>query len=236
MMTEILAHIGGKEEVRDTLRKADSETIAKIEDGSRETRLETLRNYDLSFLTQKFANSEIELGKIPEQVYLTKTLLGGKIDTDIPEKLEADFKKWISLLILYPEERIAPPRVLDMYWHLFMLHTKEYHEFCSDVLGFQLGHSPVTKDTVEETKVIGQNTRRRYISLYGQMDYRIWGGNAISVLRGSNAEYGMLTGCRGDGVSSKSVLRRASTDNCVTDVCSSHHEPGCGSEPDCAGR
>ena len=44
-----------------------------------------------------------------------------------------------------------PSQVVDIAWHKFILHSKEYHDFCTAAFGYHLHHRPFSKtDTSDE--------------------------------------------------------------------------------------
>ncbi len=68
--------------------------------------------------------------------------------------------------------------VIDEYWHTFILHTRDYEEFCKKYLGSFIHHSPATPDFqpigVDETElqlnyiwdVVGEDTVVRWYEEY----------------------------------------------------------------------
>ncbi|OGY33894.1 MAG: hypothetical protein A3C02_03890, partial [Candidatus Andersenbacteria bacterium RIFCSPHIGHO2_02_FULL_45_11] len=68
--------------------------------------------------------------------------------------------------------------VVDEYWHTFVLHTRDYEQFCRDYLGTFIHHSPATADfqplSREETElqlnyicdVVGEDTMIRWYEEY----------------------------------------------------------------------
>jgi len=68
--------------------------------------------------------------------------------------------------------------VIDEYWHTFVLHTRDYEQFCNDYLGSFIHHSPATPDfeppDLEETKlqlnyiceVVGEHTMIKWYEEY----------------------------------------------------------------------
>ncbi|MDP9862209.1 MULTISPECIES: glycine-rich domain-containing protein [Streptosporangium] len=41
-----------------------------------------------------------------------------------------------------PDARLAPSELVDLGWHAFVLHTREYAEFCEHVAGRFIHHRP----------------------------------------------------------------------------------------------
>lgn len=48
--------------------------------------------------------------------------------------------------------KFSPPKKIDEAWHLFILHTKDYENFCNEYFGFFIHHKPFTRAEREENK------------------------------------------------------------------------------------
>jgi hypothetical protein len=71
---------------------------------------------------------------------------------------------------------VAPPPKIDLAWHLHLLYTKEYwSDFCPNVLGFKLEHSPHTGNPADGEKFDdwASQTRQSYRKFFG-IPNRIW--------------------------------------------------------------
>jgi hypothetical protein len=44
--------------------------------------------------------------------------------------------------------RFCPSPLIDIGWHAFILYTREYHEFCDNVAGHYIHHSPSDEEGV----------------------------------------------------------------------------------------
>lgn len=44
-----------------------------------------------------------------------------------------DFRQFVALCMIYPQESNAPAGPVDMVWHTFILHTNEYAEFSRNI-------------------------------------------------------------------------------------------------------
>jgi hypothetical protein len=53
-----------------------------------------------------------------------------------------EYAKFLHLHVTYPEGKIVPGRQLDNVWHVHILHTKEYADFCEKFLHGFLHHTP----------------------------------------------------------------------------------------------
>ncbi|WP_044641660.1 glycine-rich domain-containing protein, partial [Risungbinella massiliensis] len=99
-------------------------------------KLEELKNYDLSFLTDNFTDEHHKEGRkfSAEQIYpIVKHF--GKADREIAHNIEQEFRKFVALTLIRPGVTHAPSGPVDMYWHFFILHTEEYRNFCTAIWG-----------------------------------------------------------------------------------------------------
>lgn len=58
------------------------------------------------------------------------------------DRLEAEYKRFLTLLVKYPEAVIAPTKEVDSFWHGHILDTMKYAEDCERVFGYFLHHFP----------------------------------------------------------------------------------------------
>ncbi|MHB8519864.1 MAG: glycine-rich domain-containing protein [Limisphaerales bacterium] len=95
-------------------------------------RLERLERFDLMGITKGFVNKGRQFS--PEQVWPIQDHFG-KADLEIAILLEKEFKRFVALTMLRPKNIYAPSGPVDMYWHFFVLHTREYENFCGAIWG-----------------------------------------------------------------------------------------------------
>lgn len=62
-----------------------------------------------------------------------------------------------------PDGHLAPSPLVDVGWHAFLIHTREYAEFCRDVAGQFLHHVPDDPDT-PSTPVSAATVRGRTLA------------------------------------------------------------------------
>lgn len=58
------------------------------------------------------------------------------------ERLETEYKQFLTLLVKYPDAVIAPSKDVDAFWHGHILDTMKYAEDCERVFGYFLHHFP----------------------------------------------------------------------------------------------
>lgn len=56
--------------------------------------------------------------------------------------IEIEYKRFLTLLVKYPEASIAPSKAVDKFWHGHILDTLKYAEDCKKVFGYFLHHFP----------------------------------------------------------------------------------------------
>lgn len=58
------------------------------------------------------------------------------------DQIEIEYKRFLTLLVKYPEASIAPSKDVDKFWHGHILDTLKYAEDCNHVFGYFLHHFP----------------------------------------------------------------------------------------------
>jgi len=58
------------------------------------------------------------------------------------DRMEIEYKRFLILLVKYPEASIAPSKDVDKFWHGHILDTLKYAEDCDKVFGYFLHHFP----------------------------------------------------------------------------------------------
>ena len=58
------------------------------------------------------------------------------------ERMETAYKRFLILMVKFPEETIAPTKDVDKFWHGHILDTMKYAEDCQRVFGYFLHHFP----------------------------------------------------------------------------------------------
>ena len=53
----------------------------------------------------------------------------------------SEYKKFVYLAVT-ADFSVTPSKIIDQVWHEHLLFTKGYRDFCNDIIGYQLDHSP----------------------------------------------------------------------------------------------
>lgn len=114
---------------------------------------DSIQNFDLSIVTQTFAERNREYG-------------------DNAEVLELECKRFLYLAATAPELEIAPTKPIDEYWHQFVLFTQLYEDFCDKFVGEFVHHNPIAGP---HHKLFFERTQRMVTHLFGNFANRdIW--------------------------------------------------------------
>lgn len=58
------------------------------------------------------------------------------------DRVEIEYRRYLSLSRRYPEKAIVPSKIVDTFWHAHILDTQAYAPDCERVFGFFLHHYP----------------------------------------------------------------------------------------------
>lgn len=92
------------------------------------------------------------IGQIADEdltLVVERALERGDLDPVDPEDLELEFKRFLAIGLLsrrgiVPEEKVGPTETVDEVWHSFIVHTREYVDFCDRVMAGYLHHVVAT--------------------------------------------------------------------------------------------
>src|SRR5437764_7689082 len=87
--------------------------------------------------------------------------------------VEKEYRRFLCLMKLFPEEDTAPLVDVDTFWHYHILDTAKYAADCEQVFGYFLHHYPyVGMDGTKEDEQLridsGDRMRTLYESLFGE--------------------------------------------------------------------
>lgn len=88
------------------------------------------------------------------------------------DRIEIAYRRFLTLLVKYPESTIAPSKEVDKFWHGHILDTMKYADDCQQVFGYFLHHFPYfgMRDSEDATALqeAGQEMQRLYAREFGQ--------------------------------------------------------------------
>jgi len=97
--------------------------------------------------------------------------------------VEKEYRRFLCLMKLFPEEDMAPLVDVDIFWHYHILDTMKYAVDCEQVFGYFLHHYPHIGlgDTEEEDQArleSGDHMRELYEAIFGEA-YPGWAAGEI---------------------------------------------------------
>lgn len=113
----------------------------------------------------------MELDLEPIKVKLMHTASGEGWSRDKAEAVEEEYRRFLCLMKLYPEEDTAPLVDVDTFWHYHILDTMKYADDCENVFGYFLHHYPyvgLRGDDDEQFRLdSGERMRTLYEATFG---------------------------------------------------------------------
>jgi len=88
-----------------------------------ENPISLIEDYDFSFLHEKFKR------KYP-------------VNEAVLKEIENEFRKFLILILINDLPIAATSKKVDELWHLFIIYTPQYREFCEKVFGHYIDHQP----------------------------------------------------------------------------------------------
>lgn len=93
---------------------------------------------------------------------------------DFTHKAIEEYKRFMYLATI-SETMVSPSHIIDQVWHLHLIYTKSYDNFC-DILGKKIQHVPATHNPKEGRIFIDarQRTNDIYQSEFGEQPVEFW--------------------------------------------------------------
>jgi hypothetical protein len=82
------------------------------------------------------------------------------------EFAELQYKRFLTLLKLYPEKSIVPNKTMDVFWHYHILDTRKYHKDCENIFGGYVHHFPYFGLRGEEDRKNLLDTFQQTVNLF----------------------------------------------------------------------
>jgi hypothetical protein len=71
---------------------------------------------------------------------------------ELCDEVEIEYKKYLKLCYLYPNQAIVPSRQQDKMWHTHILDTRKYLEDCQSTFGYFVHHYPYFGERSKDDK------------------------------------------------------------------------------------
>lgn len=80
--------------------------------------------------------------------------------------VEFEYRRFLSLMTLYPDEHVSPLFDVDLFWHYHILDTMKYAKDCAQIFGYFLHHYPYSGLMGEDDEAVHHRTGERMQELY----------------------------------------------------------------------
>jgi hypothetical protein len=84
----------------------------------------------------------INLLKVKNKLMLPKSEEGEEWSEEKAILGELEYKRFLTLIKRYPDEKFVPNKLMDEMWHRHILDTAAYRKDCRDVFGVFIDHYP----------------------------------------------------------------------------------------------
>jgi hypothetical protein len=84
--------------------------------------------------------------------------------------VEVEYRRFLCLIKLYPNEQMAPLLDVDTFWHYHILDTMKYAADCEQIFGYFLHHFPYIGLSGEDEAAhhqVGARMKERYEATFG---------------------------------------------------------------------
>jgi hypothetical protein len=111
-------------------------------------------------------NSVMQLDLEPIKMKLMHVASGEGWSLEKTNAVEKEYRRFLCLMKLYPEEDTAPMVDVDTFWHYHILDTMKYAADCEQVFGYFLHHYPYVGMHGEEDEQFRLDSGDRMRDLY----------------------------------------------------------------------
>lgn len=75
---------------------------------------------------------------------------------------EKEYRRFLYLIKIHPEEGLVPSEDVDEFWHYHILDTRKYANDCQTLFGYFLHHNPNLAKGSEELEKLFKRTKELY--------------------------------------------------------------------------
>jgi hypothetical protein len=116
------------------------------------------------------AIAEIDLEMVKSKMREPVRMGGLHWRTQWCEIAEVEYKRFLTLRLLWPKQVAVPTTFIDQMWHYHILATKTYREDCKRVFGTFLDHDPYFGGS--DYMLAAAATERHYERTFGELMIR----------------------------------------------------------------
>ncbi|RYE79875.1 MAG: glycine-rich domain-containing protein-like [Oxalobacteraceae bacterium] len=141
----------------------------------------------------------MELDLVPIKVKLMHVESGEAWSLEKANAVEKEYRRFLCLMKMFPEEDTAPSVDVDTFWHYHILDTMKYARDCERAFGYFLHHYPYVGLRGEDDERFrldsGERMRTLYEATFGE-DYPVSIGADAAYCAGPGAK---MAYCAGPG-------------------------------------
>jgi hypothetical protein len=113
--------------------------------------------------------AEIDLSQI--KVKLMHEQSGEGWSPEHANAIEVEYRRFLCMMHMYPNENIAPLLDVDVFWHYHILDTRKYAADCQQAFGHFLHHNPnvgLGEDDAADHQAFGERMHELYQATFGE--------------------------------------------------------------------
>ena len=122
--------------------------------------------------SQQDMSAIAELDLDPIKVKLMHEESGEGWTLEKASAVEVEYRRFLILMKMYPQEQTAPLFDVDTFWHYHILDTMKYASDCEQVFGYFLHHFPYIglrgEDDEKAHHRVGERMRELYETTFGE--------------------------------------------------------------------
>jgi hypothetical protein len=107
-----------------------------------------------------------ELDLDPIKVKLMNKESGEGWSLEQANAVEFEYRRFLYVMKLFPQEQTAPLVDVDIFWHHHILDTRKYAADCEQIFGYFLHHVPDSGSRGEDDEAVHHDTGARMQELY----------------------------------------------------------------------
>jgi hypothetical protein len=134
---------------------------------------------------------DLNLDPIKEKLMHVESGEGWTLDQ--VKTADFEYRRFLCLMKLYPNEQMAPLTDVDIFWHYHILDTMKYAIDCQKIFGYFLHHYPyvgLAEDEAADHRNVGARMHQLYAATFGHSgDGRVEGATSTELAycsQGSN--------------------------------------------------
>lgn len=121
--------------------------------------------------TREFARRIEQINLDPIKIKLMSMKGGENWSRCQADCIEIEYRRFLLLLALYPDDKIVPSEVVDTFWHYHILDTEKYAADCEATFGHFVHHFPYFGIRGDQDAMNLQlsfaHSNDRYVELFG---------------------------------------------------------------------